>query len=66
MTKDLSKGIGTKSNTRNEYFNWSSRENFTSFKKTKYKYNLITKKQKKKALFKEAAKGGILTNKTLD
>ena len=46
MTKDLNKGIRTKSSTRNENFNWSTRENFTSFKRTKYKYSLITRKQK--------------------
>ena len=63
MTNGLSKAIMSKSKkTKNKYLNSPSRENFTSYKKTKNKCNSFTKKAKRD-LFKEATKDGIMTNK---
>ena len=44
MTKDLSKAIMNKSKAKNKYLNWSSMENFISYKRTKNKCNSLTKK----------------------
>ena len=62
MTKDLSKAIMNKSKAKNKYLNWSSMENFISYKRTKNKCNSLTKKAKRD-FFKEATKDGIMTNK---
>ena len=44
MTKDLSKAIINKSEGKNKYLKWTSRENFISYKRTKNKCNSLTKK----------------------
>ena len=44
MTKELSKVIMEKSESRNKYLKWPSRENSVSYKKSKNKYNSLTKK----------------------
>ena len=62
MTKDLSKAIMNKSKAKNKYLNWSSMENFISYKRTKNKCNSLTKKAKRD-FFKEATKDGIITSK---
>ena len=64
MTKDLSKAIMNKSKAKNKYLNWSSRENFISYKRTKNKCNSLTKKAKRD-FSKEATRDGIMTNKKL-
>ena len=56
------KPIMNKSKAKNKYLNWSSRENFISYKKTKNKCNSLTKKAKRD-FFKEATKDGIMTSK---
>ena len=45
MTKDLIKAIMSKSKIKNKYLNWSSRENFIFYKRTKNKCNSLTKKE---------------------
>ena len=62
MTKDLNKAIMNKSKAKNKYLNWPSRENFISYKRTKYKYNSLTKKAKID-FFKKAIKYGIMASK---
>ena len=62
MTKELSKATIEKSKTRNKYFEYPSRENYVSYKKSKSKCNSLTKKAKK-IFFKEATKDGIMSNK---
>ena len=62
MTKDLSKAIMDKSKAKNRYLNRPSRENFISYKRTKYKCNSLTKKAKRD-FFKGATKDGIMTSK---
>ena len=62
MTNDLSKVIMNKSKTKYKYLNWSSRENFISYKRTKNKWNSLTKKTKRN-FFKEAKKDGIMASK---
>ena len=62
MNKELSKAIIEKSKTRNKYLKWLFRENYVSYKKSKSKCNLLTKKAKK-IFFKEAPKDGLLSNK---
>ena len=64
MTKDLSKAIMKNSIAKNKYLNWSSRENFISYKRTKNKCNSLTKKAKRD-FFKEATKDGIMTSKKI-
>ena len=47
MTKDLSKAIMNKSKAKNKYLNWSSMENFISYKRTKNKCNSDQKSKKR-------------------
>ena len=63
MTKDLGKAIMNKSKAKNKYVNWPSRENFISYKRTKNKYNSLTK-EAKTDFFKRATKEEIMTSKT--
>ena len=53
-----------KSKAKNKYLNWSSRENFISYKKTKNKCNSLTKKAKRD-FFKDTTKDGIMTSKKI-
>ena len=62
MTKDLSKAIMSKSKAKKQFLNWSSRENFISYERSKNKCNSLTRKVKID-FFKEATKYGIMTNK---
>ena len=62
MTKELSKAIMEKPKSRNKYLKWPSRENYVSYKRSKNKCNSLTKKAKK-IFFKQATKGGIISNK---
>ena len=62
MTKKLSKAIMEKPKSRNKYLKWPSRENYVSYKRSKNKCNSLTKKAKK-IFFKQATKGGIISNK---
>ena len=63
MTRELSKAIMTKSQIKNSYVKWPSRENFTAYNKAKNKYNSLTRKAKRK-FFKEATKNGVMSNRT--
>ena len=63
MTRELSKAIMTKSQIKNSYVKWPSRENFTAYNKAKNKYNSLTRKAKRKS-FKETTKNGVMSNRT--
>ena len=63
MTRELSKAVMTKSKVKHSYVKWPSRENFVAYKKAKNKCNSLTRKAKMK-FFKEATKGGMMSNRT--
>ena len=48
MNKELSKVIINKSQLRNKYLKWPSRENFLAYKKVENKCNTLTRKNKKR------------------
>ena len=63
ITRELSKTIMNKSKVKNSYVKGLSRKNFVAYKKAKNKCNSLTRKAKMK-FFKEATKGGMMSNRT--
>ena len=62
MTKELSKALMNKSETRNKYIKWPSRENFLAVKTVKNFCNNLTRTMKKN-FFQRVTKNGFANNK---
>ena len=62
MTKELSKALMNKSETRNKYIKWPSRENFLAVKTVKNFCNNLTRTMKKN-FFQRVIKNGFANNK---
>ena len=62
ITKDLSKAIMNKSERRNKYLKWRSRENFLAMKNAKNLCNNLSKTNKK-SYFQKVTQKGFANNK---